>query len=192
MNYEGTGAIGSVPCASCGKINRQGVSFCEGCGSRLPEGAPRTQPVRDPSQMTSNVGVVAPMQAASALPATPPALTPQVYPGMVPPAPYPSQQLVVHHTISGPGNNGLCVASMVLGIIAIVFMFIPFVNFVGLILAILAVVFGAIGIPSSGKKSQSGKGMGIAGLVLGVISLALTLIFIFVVYAALLGIASGY
>lgn len=55
---------------------------------------------------------------------------------------------------------GLGIASMVLGIIGIVMFWVPFLN---LILSAMAVIFGAVGI-----KTQ-GKGMAIAGLVMGLV-----------------------
>jgi hypothetical protein len=68
-------------------------------------------------------------------------------------------------------GNGLAVAGMVLGILALVLFWFPFVNF---ILALLSIIFGAIGM-SKGKRVGKGRGMGIAGLICGVISLALSI-----------------
>lgn len=63
------------------------------------------------------------------------------------------------------GGKGLAIASLVLGILAIVNSFIPFLNFVSYIFAILAVIFGIIGI-----VKKAGRGMAIAGLVMGILS----------------------
>ena len=71
-----------------------------------------------------------------------------------------------------PTGNGMAVAALVCGIVGAVLAFIPFLFFVGLILGILAIVFGAIGL-SRANKGASGKGMAIAGLILGAVSLAL-------------------
>lgn len=60
------------------------------------------------------------------------------------------------------GTNGFAVASLVLGII--------WCYFVG---SLLAVIFGHIAISQIGRDGGSGKGMAIAGLVLGYIGLAL-------------------
>jgi uncharacterized paraquat-inducible protein A len=63
------------------------------------------------------------------------------------------------------GANGFCVASLVLGIIGIpICFFVP---------SILAIIFGGIGLRqiSLSQGSTSGKGMGIAGIVLGVVGL---------------------
>lgn len=63
------------------------------------------------------------------------------------------------------GGKGLAIASLVLGILAIVNSFIPFLNVVSYIFAILAVIFGIIGI-----VKKTGRGMAIAGLVMGILS----------------------
>lgn len=63
------------------------------------------------------------------------------------------------------GGKGLAIASLVLGILAIINSFIPFLNFISYIFAILAIIFGIIGI-----VKKNGRGLAIAGLVLGVIT----------------------
>ncbi|MCL1944653.1 MAG: DUF4190 domain-containing protein [Firmicutes bacterium] len=69
-------------------------------------------------------------------------------------------------------GNGMAVASMVLGIIAIC-------SCGGYgITAILGIVFGAIGI-SKAKQTGVGGGMAKAGLILSIISIALIFVFIF-------------
>jgi hypothetical protein len=69
----------------------------------------------------------------------------------------------------GPsGGSGLAVASLVFGIIGIVFCWIPVMNW---ILAILAIILGAVGV-----RRQTGKGMAIAGLVLGLVSVGINIL----------------
>ena len=62
-------------------------------------------------------------------------------------------------------GNGLAVAGMVLGIVALVLCWIPFLC---QILALLGIIFGALGIGRANKIGK-GKGMAIAGLVCGVV-----------------------
>jgi hypothetical protein len=85
----------------------------------------------------------------------------QVQPSQSPPAQY------------GPAEtNGLAVASLVCGILGVVFPFIP------LIPSILAVIFAGRGkrqIDSSGGL-QTGRGLAIAGQVLGWVGIALVLV----------------
>ena len=63
-------------------------------------------------------------------------------------------------------GNGMAVAGMVLGIIALVLFWVPFLNWV---LALLGIIFGALGI-SRGNKVGRGKGFAIAGLICGLIA----------------------
>jgi hypothetical protein len=92
----------------------------------------------------------------------PPEQTPPPLPGM-PVAPPPTST-----------TNGLAVASLVCGILAVVLFFsIVF----PIILGILAVIFGAIGIGKA-NNGASGKGLAIAGIVCGVLGVALAIAFI--------------
>lgn len=78
-------------------------------------------------------------------------------------------------------RKGFCIASMVLGIIALVLFW---MWYIAIPCAILAIIFGALGV-----KSQ-GKGMAIAGLVTGSIGLVVSIAIItfIVVIAMTLGI----
>ena len=67
-------------------------------------------------------------------------------------------------------GNGLAVAGMVLGIIAIVLCWVPFLDQV---LALLAIIFGAIGTGKANKIGGKGKGMAVAGLIMGIIAMIL-------------------
>lgn len=70
-------------------------------------------------------------------------------------------------------SNGLAVTSMVIGIVSVPGICIPYL---GWVLPILAVIFGGVGLRKA-NQGASGKGMAIAGLVLGVIMLALMVVF---------------
>ena len=76
----------------------------------------------------------------------------------------------------------MAVASLVLGIVSIVFSFIPAVDLFGGILGIVGIVLGALG-----RKSPDKKGMATAGLVCSIIGTVLCLIF----YIACVGCAAG-
>jgi len=83
-----------------------------------------------------------------------------------------------------PRTNGLAVASMVLGIVGLVF---GSWCCIGLILPVLAIIFGhvaysQINCPAS---ALSGKGMAIAGFVLGYVSIMINIL-IYLIYGALL------
>ncbi|MBA7578872.1 hypothetical protein ES708_20738 [subsurface metagenome] len=63
---------------------------------------------------------------------------------------------------AGEKTSGFAIAALVMGIVGVIF-FGP--------LAILAIIFGAIGISQIGKDpSLKGRGMAVAGLVLGIIA----------------------
>ncbi len=77
-------------------------------------------------------------------------------------------------------RKGFCIASMVLGIIALV-LFCVF--YISIPCAILAIIFGILGIKSTGK------GMAVAGLVTGSIGLIISIAII--VFAFIFGVAAG-
>ncbi|MDN4607888.1 DUF4190 domain-containing protein [Sporosarcina highlanderae] len=66
-------------------------------------------------------------------------------------------------------TNGMAVSSLVLGILGVVLNLIPLIPY---LLGILAIVFGTMG-----KKVESGKGMAVAGTILGSIALVMKIIF---------------
>lgn len=63
-------------------------------------------------------------------------------------------------------KKGLSIASLVMGILSIVFFWVPFLPF---LLGFLAVIFAGVSL----KKKEGIKGLSITGLVLGVIVLAI-------------------
>lgn len=66
-------------------------------------------------------------------------------------------------------TNGMAISSLVLGILGVVLNLIPVIPYV---LGILAVIFGM-----SGNKIQNGKGMAVAGIILGCITLGMKVMF---------------
>ena len=77
-------------------------------------------------------------------------------------------------------RKGFCIASMVLGIIALVLFCVWYLS---IPCAILAVIFGILGIKSKGK------GMAIAGLVTGSIGLVVSVLII--IFLVIFGVAMG-
>ncbi|MBQ4480830.1 MAG: hypothetical protein IJJ33_08750 [Victivallales bacterium] len=63
------------------------------------------------------------------------------------------------------------VASLVIGIIAVILGFIPCVGQFAFIPAVLGIILGAVGIASA-KKNNQPKGTAVAGLVLNIIAVA--------------------
>lgn len=70
----------------------------------------------------------------------------------------------------------MAVASLVLGIVALVTSILPIINNLSFLLAILGIVFAIVGLVGISKGKKSGKGLGIAGLVLSVIAFVLVLV----------------
>lgn len=88
------------------------------------------------------------------------------------------QPPVIQQVYQTTRTSGLAVASLVLGIIG--FFFAP--------LSILAVIFGGVAVSQTGKDSNlGGRGMAIAGLVLGTVIVVLWII-AFVIWGAALSI----
>lgn len=71
-------------------------------------------------------------------------------------------------------TSGMAVAGLVLGIIALVSSFVPLLNLLSFPFVLLSIIFGAIGVWQTVKGSKGGKGLAIAGLVLGILALVVT------------------
>lgn len=74
------------------------------------------------------------------------------------------------------GTNGLAIASLSTGIIAFPFSCIPFLGYGSIFIAIAAIVMGVIAMKQTKQTGQQGRGMAIAGVVLGGVYLALFVI----------------
>ena len=96
-------------------------------------------------------------------------------PGAAPPAP-PAPPVSLQSPAMQP-TNGMAVAALVLGILALVFFWLPFL---GWIPAVLGLVFGLIAM----QQQAGGRGMATAGVVCSAIALAIKVWF----WVALIGI----
>jgi hypothetical protein len=81
-------------------------------------------------------------------------------------------------------SNGLAVASMVLGIVGVLLVWIPFIGYLGMICGFVAL---GLGIPSvvTSRKTGVGMGMAVTGIVLGGLTVILSLLFLVALGAAL-------
>jgi hypothetical protein len=70
-----------------------------------------------------------------------------------------------------PKTNGIAVASMVVGILSLFFSWIPIIGLIGFIGGIVAIILGIIAL-----KKSAGKGLSIAGIVTGAISVISSLV----------------
>lgn len=91
----------------------------------------------------------------------------------------PATQATPAHTAGGHPSNGLAIASLVTGILALLTGFIV----IGFALGIAAIILGAIGL-----RKPGGKGMSIAGIVTGALGLLTSILFgVFVLLGLLAG-----
>ncbi len=91
-----------------------------------------------------------------------------------PPPPGFPQQQPYPYAPPRPGN-GFAVAAMVLGIVGAAFGLIPLLALIALACGVLGLIFGFIGIGRA-KTVGSGKGMAVAGLVLGIVAVVLSIV----------------
>ncbi|HVM00487.1 MAG TPA: DUF4190 domain-containing protein [Egibacteraceae bacterium] len=82
------------------------------------------------------------------------------------------------------GSNGVAIASLVCGIIALLLSWIPLINVLALILAIVAVVTGVMGIRRANQPGVGQKGLAIGGLVTGILGALLSVAILLAVFAA--------
>ena len=132
-------------CPLCGAELADGAKFCTSCGNAVPEAAPEVQ-------------AEAPVQEAAPVYSEPAYSEPQTYAYVNDVAPEPKK------------GNGFAIASLVLGILAILCCIIDVLS---MILGIAAIVFGIIAL----AKKQS-KGMAIAGIICGALGFIIAIILI--------------
>jgi len=77
-----------------------------------------------------------------------------------------------------PPTNGLGTASLVLGIVGLVFSFIPIIGLIAWPLVILGVIFGGLGIDNANKAPGTSKGPAIAGLTCSAVGLAICVVWL--------------
>jgi TRAP-type C4-dicarboxylate transport system permease small subunit len=109
----------------------------------------------------------------------------------VPPAAYPPPPpFGAAYPFAPPQTgNGYAIAALVLGLVSLILSWFPGVNWV---LAALAIIFGAVGISTAGRRGGVGRGMAMAGLVLGVVTAVLGIVFLVVIYNSFAGSQCAY
>lgn len=80
--------------------------------------------------------------------------------------------------------SGLAIASLVCAILAILGSFVPILNVVSILLALVAVGLGIAAIVSSSKGGKRGKGLGIAGVIVGAVAIIVSILINALVYKA--------
>lgn len=161
-----------MQCANCGYESATQTRFCARCGQEIAPATAATEPPAPPPAPTP-WGQAPPQAAPTAGPYAAPPGYGQPPPTPPTPPPYPNYGYSnqgygygYQPAAYGPRTNGLAVTSLVLGIVGFLLCFIG---------PALAIVFGVIGrnqIRASGGTEQ-GEGLAKAGIILGVIFLAL-------------------
>ena len=95
--------------------------------------------------------------------------------------------------VANEKRGTLAVLSMIFGIAGIAIAWAPIVNFLGFLLSIAAIVLGAIEIKkiNQGMSNTKGKGMALAGIILGAAAIVLGIVFT-VIFGLALGGVLGY
>jgi hypothetical protein len=150
---------------------------------------PMQPPVPPPpgGEPTVPLGGTPPPPPGSPLPPPPGAPVPPPPGGFAPPPAQPYNPVIGG---AAQQQNGLAIASLVCGILTMVLGFCC--GFVGLIPGIAALVTGYLGLRKADEMGGSGKGMAIAGMVLGGIGLVISLIFAIFVGAAMMSSSTTY
>lgn len=164
-------------CTSCGAELEDGDRFCTDCGSPVTDRA-----TSEPTLVRAATAATAPPHAAPSASYPPPPTHPP--PPAPPPAPPVQPQLSTLPPPQAPyapgydttpaGTNGYAIASLVLGIV-----------WIAGLGSLLAVIFGVMAknqIDASGGR-QTGRGLAVAGLVLGVVGLIGLIIWIILIAA---------
>lgn len=90
------------------------------------------------------------------------------------------------HSSAQPANNGkICgkgVASLVLSLVSLLFVFTCASILVSSVCGILGIVFGALGMKQARAQNLSGRGLAIAGLVIGIIAISFACLYGFLVF----------
>lgn len=106
-----------------------------------------------------------PAERPASVPPSAPVPPPESYP---PPGSYPPPPA------TKPGN-GLAIAGFVLGLLGFLGAFIPVINIGGMVLGVVGAILAGIGLAKA-RTTGAGKGMAIAGLMLGVLALVIGIV----------------
>lgn len=109
-------------------------------------------------------------------PPPPPPFAPQ--PQWQPPPGYGPGQVPYYGQAVHPGN-GIGTAAGVVGIVAVVLLWLPYI---GIILGIIAVALGGVGLSRANGLGGASKGMSITGIVCGLVAVVINLLFIIAIY----------
>ncbi len=101
----------------------------------------------------------------------------------------PQQQPPIYQPPVQPQSNAKSIVALVCGILGIIGSFIPVICYFTLVLAILGIVFGALGMKQA-KFTNTGKGLAVAGLVLGIVGASFGVVGVICICTAAAAVAS--
>lgn len=143
-------------CPNCGRSLREGARFCTGCGAAAPVPAEQQNEPARAFEQASGAGPAGTERRADGT-AEPRGAAPDDRPVL--------QQPVLIPVQSGK-SPALPILSLVMGLLAMFFVWVPFLDFV---FALLAVIFGAVGL----KKAL--RGLAVAGLIVGIVFIVISI-----------------
>lgn len=123
--------------------------YCNSCGSMIPDGMP----------YCGNCGAPAPQQAPQ-----------PSYQPVVPSYAQPTQPVMIPSPVPAARSNGIAIAGMIMGIIALCLFWFPGV---GSLFATLGLIFSIIGVA---RKNARSKGCAITGLILSILAMFMSLV----------------
>lgn len=159
-------------CPNCGSVNN-GSKFCSNCGTPLPEEQPVqpvAQPAVQPVQPIQQVQPVQPIQQVQPVQPAPqpmaqPVMEPVVEPSVPPVYQQPVQNVYaqsVAPAANEPKTNGMCKLGFILSMVGIATLGIT---------SLFGLIFSIVGLISSSKKQEKGRGMAIAGIIVSALIL---------------------
>jgi hypothetical protein len=172
-------------CPMCGAPNEEDADFCGNCGAALtPDDASMETVLEAPEESAAEMAVEAEVVAETSEPAEEIWVEPEaeeaflevsaIEASEVEPAPTPSPALPAYQPLAAPQTSGLAVAALVMGIGGLTL--IPLVG------SILALIFGYMARKDIRQRPDevTGDGLALAGIVMGWISIGLSVLAIVV------------
>ena len=89
--------------------------------------------------------------------------------------PYGADDQPQQFPVEAASSSGLAITALVLGCVSIATSFIPIVNYGSFVLAIIGMIFAIAGIVATRERRKKGRGMAVAGLLLGIASIGIVI-----------------
>jgi hypothetical protein len=80
------------------------------------------------------------------------------------------------YTEARPPSNGMGLAALILGVVAVLGAWIPLVNLISIVLAILGIVLGFMGLRKVKRREATNRGMALTGIILSAFALLVSIV----------------